>query len=340
MKIAAACIAALSASGCTLIMQGLAQEVRFTSEPPGAVFTVAGQTAVTPATLDVPKDDYDIVFTKTGYHDSRFELRRSTSIYFFASIVGGVIATAVDLVTGAWQEFETEEVHVILEPLPDTPVEIPVRLTSAPAGAEILIDGKAYGITDADLSLPWMPLELEKTVTLRLDKHEPKTVSLARKQGLLHVALDASPTIVLVEFRSEPPDAEIRVGGLLVGRTPTGVNVKWLSADAPKLVEFVREGYEREERKIAAVDTKVEVALRETIEFLPLELKILPRGADVFVDGERVGAGIETVKLRWSVSVRRHAISVSHPGYRSADVEVTREHLARPLEIRLSPDVP
>ena len=60
--------------GCSLVAQGTSQEVSFNSEPEGATFTVAGQTATTPKTLTVPKDDYTIIFQKDGFKESEYEL--------------------------------------------------------------------------------------------------------------------------------------------------------------------------------------------------------------------------------------------------------------------------
>ena len=75
--LAAAIVAALS--GCTLVVQGTSQSVTFTSEPPGATFTVAGQTATTPATLELPKDDYQIQFKRPGYEEASVDLKRKMS---------------------------------------------------------------------------------------------------------------------------------------------------------------------------------------------------------------------------------------------------------------------
>src|SRR4029077_15368560 len=88
--------------GCTLVVQGTHQPVTFTSEPTGASFTVAGQTATTPATLDLPKDDYQISFSYPGYEDASVDLRRKISNWFIGSVAMGVIASTIDLATGAW----------------------------------------------------------------------------------------------------------------------------------------------------------------------------------------------------------------------------------------------
>src|SRR5262245_36017150 len=94
-------------SGCTLVMQGTSQQVTFTSEPTGAAVTVAGQSAVTPVTLDIPKEDQQITFQLDGYEDAHYELRRGVSNWFIGSCLMGVIAASIDLATVAYKEFET-----------------------------------------------------------------------------------------------------------------------------------------------------------------------------------------------------------------------------------------
>src|SRR5258706_12401099 len=86
----------LALSGCTLLVQGTSQSVTFTSEPAGATFSVAGQTATTPATLELPKDDYQILFRHAGYEEASVELRRRMSAGFYGSPAMGVIPSAAD----------------------------------------------------------------------------------------------------------------------------------------------------------------------------------------------------------------------------------------------------
>src|SRR5579872_2257961 len=169
-------------AGCTLIVQGTSQNVSFTSEPPGATFTVAGQTATTPATLELPKDDYQISFHHPGYADASVEIHRKMSAWFVGSIVMGVIASSIDLATGAWKEFDSTDVKVTLQALPDAVLELPVTLSSDPAGADIVIDNRSYGATPRELRLSWQPKETEKAVSLRLAGYAPKTSALLRSE--------------------------------------------------------------------------------------------------------------------------------------------------------------
>jgi hypothetical protein len=327
-------------SGCTLVVQGTHQPVTFTSEPPGASFTVAGQTATTPATLDLPKDDYQISFHRAGYEDGSVELKRKMSTWFIGSIVMGVIASTIDLATGAWREFETTDVRVTLQPLPDTVVELPVAVSSEPPGAEIVIGGRSYGSTPRDLRLSWQPQEGEKELLFRLAGYAPKTAALLRRETSLRAVLEALPVVVTVRFGSKPEGAEVRVDGRPVGRTPLPVDLSWKPGDPPRSAAWSLPGYRPEKREITRDTTTLQVELQEVVEEIVLPLKIQPAGAKVLVDGVALPDGAKQVTLAWSLSKTKHTIVLSQPGYATKRLEVKREGAAAPLEVRLAPALP
>ncbi len=327
-------------AGCTLVVQGTHQPVTFTSEPPGATFSVAGQTATTPATLDIPKDDYQISFKHPGYEDGSVELKRKMSNWFIGSIVMGVIASTVDLATGAWKEFATTDVRITLQPLPDTVVELPVSVSSEPPGADIVIGGRSYGGTPRELRLSWQPKETEKEVVLRLPGYAPKTAALLRSGKTLSAALDALPVLVTVTFGSTPEGAEVRVDGRLVGRTPVPVDLTWKPGDKPRSAEWSLDGYRPEKLEITRETKELRVALGEVVEEIVLPLKIEPAGAKVLVDGVALPDGAKQVTLAWSLSKSKHTLVLSQPGYSTKTVEVKRVGAAAPLEVRLAPALP
>lgn len=327
-------------SGCTLLMQGTFQDVSFTSDPPGAAFTVAGQTAVTPASLEIPKEDCTIVFTRLGFHDASIELHCRTSPYFYGSVLMGVIAAVVDIATGAWKEFESTEVHVVMQPLPGTVQEIRVKITSEPSQAKVLLQGAEYGFTPAELNLGWLPLESQKEITLVLARHLPKTVVLKRDQACLHAILDPELEIVAVRFESIPPGAEIRIDGRSWGKTPLTVNVEWRPGATSKTVELIHDGYRPEKRPLERTQTELTLTLEEIVEEIPITVSVDPPGSGIEVDGVAAGVSPAKIPLRWSVSRTLHTLTLSHPGYRSKTVEVRRADTFSPLEIHLTPSLP
>ena len=52
------------------------------------------------------------------------------------------------------------------------------------------------------------------------------------------------------------------------------------------------------------------VELAEIVVEVPLRLTLVPRGAEIEVDGVAQPAGIAEVKLRWSESLQRHALKI------------------------------
>jgi hypothetical protein len=334
----AAALAALS--GCTLLMQGTSQTVHFSSEPEGAEFIVGGQSYTTPKDVELPKEDYQIFFRKAGYVEEPVALKRRVSWYFYGSLVMGLIAAAVDLSTGAYKEFETTKVHVVLTPLPDTAKELPVSITSDPPGAEILIGGATYGRTPKELKLAWLPADRERRITFRLDGYLEKTVPLAREEPKLHAVLARVPELRPVRFVSTPAGAEVRVDGLVLGAAPVSRNLSWESRDARKQVEFTLEGYRPLRRELTFAEAEVSATLDESVEEILLPVKVDPKGAKIAVDGVPVAEAPANVRLRWSVSRTKHTLTVTHPGYATKTVEVRREDAAKPVELRLSPALP
>jgi hypothetical protein len=334
-----ALVAALS--GCTLIVQGTSQTVTFTSEPAGATVSVGGQTGTTPVSFELPKDDYQVSFRAPGYEDHAVELKRKLSPWFIGSIFMGIIASTVDIAAGSWKEFDTTDVNVTLQPLPNTVQELPVTVTSQPPGADIVIQNRSYGATPRELRLSWQPLEKEKEITLRLAGYEDRTVNLHRSAKELAGALQPKPVAVALKLTSKPDKAEIRIDGrLLPGKTPLTTDLLWKLDDKPRVVEWTLDGYRTERRDITRDTRDLHVDFQETVEEIVLPLKIEPAGARVLVDGKPYPEGTKQVSLAWSVSVTRHVLVLSQPGYATRTVEVTRAAAAGPLTVRLAPALP
>lgn len=332
---------AAALTGCGLVMQGTSQEVSFVTEPPGATFSVGGRSSTTPDTFEVPLEDYTIVFRRAGYKDETFELKRQTNSYFYWSLLMGGIAAAVDILTGAWQEFQTQLVTVKLEPLADTPHEIPVKVDSDPPGADVYTGETLHGKTPASLRLVWMTREQQKEITFRLSGYKALTLPLTRLQGELSGRLVLEEVPVKVYVTSNPRGGAVRVDGRLAGETPLEVEVLWRLKDPPKRVEIAKEGYRSVRVDLRGpADRNLHGDLAEVVEELPLRLKVVPAGADVEVDGAAVVPDAAGVPLRWSVTQKNHTVRISHPGFGSKTVDVTRAQAERPLEIRLAPLLP
>jgi hypothetical protein len=334
-----ALVAALS--GCTLVMQGTSQSVKFSSEPEGATVSVAGQTGTTPVTLELPKDDYLVSFRLAGYEDLAVDLKRKLSPWFYGSIAMGLIASTIDLASGAWKEFETTEVNVSLQVLPNTVQELPVHISSQPPGADILIQNRSYGSTPKDLKLSWQPREPEKEVTLRLAGYVDRSIALRRAEKELVGTLEPKPVSIPLKISSKPDKAQVRIDGrLLADRTPLTTDLTWKIGDKPRVVEWTLDGYQTVTREITRDSKDLHVDLQESVEDIVLLLKIEPAGAKVTVDGKPLADGAKEVKLSWSLSMTKHVLVLSQPGYTTKTVDVLRKDAAGPLMVRLAPALP
>jgi hypothetical protein len=191
-------------AGCAWVFHGMSQEVKFDSEPPGASFTVGGRAAATPATLTVPKEDYVVVFSLPGHRDATFDLKRQVHPWFYGSLAMGAVASAVGILTGAWKESQTTDVRDILEPIEERPEERPLRATSEPSGAEVLVGEAVYGRTPGEIQLAWRRAEVSKEVTFRLPRYRVRALKLEREEKELHAVMEALPQIVRVQVTSKP----------------------------------------------------------------------------------------------------------------------------------------
>jgi hypothetical protein len=256
----------LALTGCSLLAQGRSQEVTFTSDPPGAAFTVAGQSATTPATLELPKDDYRITFEKEGFHPVELDLKRRTSPYFYGSLVMGVIASSADLVTGAWQAFETTEVHVVLEQMLRR-----IRFHSTPPGAEVRVDGRPIGHTPTWTDLEWQPGAPPKKVELVLDGYHPAAFNLTREDEELGASLEEVVEAVPLDLRLLPPNGAIVVDGTLTVEPPEPVVLEWSVTRTRHALSFSCPGYRPASRVFERAESRAAhtIALEPMLPWMP-----------------------------------------------------------------------
>ncbi|MCK7546664.1 PEGA domain-containing protein [Marinobacter koreensis] len=113
---------ALLSSGCASIVSGTDQKLTFNSEPEEATVTVSGRVlGKTPLTVPVDRgSNQSITFEKEGYKTYTAQLSTTTNPWFFGNIVlGGLLGSTTDGVSGAIHEFSPDQYFVTLKP--DTP---------------------------------------------------------------------------------------------------------------------------------------------------------------------------------------------------------------------------
>jgi hypothetical protein len=107
-------LAGLLQQGCATIFHGKSQTINVTSNPPGGLVAVGGNTFVTPAQVTLRRDsDYTVVATKPGYEGTG-TIEHSVDWYTFLGniVFGGLIGWAIDFSSGSAYELSPETVTI------------------------------------------------------------------------------------------------------------------------------------------------------------------------------------------------------------------------------------
>jgi hypothetical protein len=111
----------LLATGCASIVDGRTQAVVFNSTPDGAeVIYNSTKLGVTPFTTIFQRSDADrvvVTVKKEGYEDQTLKLTTRMNYWFWGNIIlGGLIGSTTDFVSGAYTEFEPDKYFINLIP--------------------------------------------------------------------------------------------------------------------------------------------------------------------------------------------------------------------------------
>ncbi|MEA3243776.1 MAG: PEGA domain-containing protein [Pseudomonadota bacterium] len=113
-------IAAVTAiSGCASIVSGTDQALTFNSEPDEATVTIAGKVVgKTPLSVQLKKvQNQSLTFEKEGYKTYTTQLSTRLDGWFWGNILlGGVIGSTTDGVSGAMHEYSPDKYFVTLTP--------------------------------------------------------------------------------------------------------------------------------------------------------------------------------------------------------------------------------
>lgn len=116
---------AFLSTGCASVVTGADQKLTFNSEPDEAVVTVSGRVlGKTPLTVAVDRgSNQTITFEKEGYKTHTAQLSTTTNPWFFGNFVlGGLVGSTTDGLSGAIHEFSPDQYFVTLRP--DTPTGV------------------------------------------------------------------------------------------------------------------------------------------------------------------------------------------------------------------------
>lgn len=112
-------LAVLTASGCASIFSGTTQQMTFQSTPEGATVTISGRViGKTPITTTLKKEkNQSVVFTLDGHKPITMQLTTQLDNWFWGNIVlGGVIGSTTDGITGAVHHYSPSQYYVTLTP--------------------------------------------------------------------------------------------------------------------------------------------------------------------------------------------------------------------------------
>lgn len=284
-------------------MKRLPGKLTLISDPPGAeVFVDNNARGITPLA------DLELV---TGAHRLLLRLPRYQAYEAEVQIEGGGIAQTINatLVAG-WA---------------------PVSIASNPAGAEILVDGVASGLTPQTLELGAGIHELNLKLPGYRTHRDSFTLRASEPLKLATVKL--LPADGNVQVSSQPSGAAVTVEGKYRGQTPLGLS---LAPGKSHRVSFSAPGHRPAEREVQVgaegsqdLVVKLEPILGSVV------LAIEPADAQIKIDGRVIEPGTTRVQL----TAMPHRVEASKAGFATATATVTpRESLEQRVELRLGSD--
>jgi formylglycine-generating enzyme required for sulfatase activity len=205
---------------------------------------------------------------------------------------------------------ERQDVEVVLSPL-----WAEVSISSEPAGARVLLDGKDIGKTPLRAEI------LEGTYRLSLEREGYDTlartlhVTANEAQSLPPFTMVESDGIVRVE--TNPAGANVSVGGQFRGRTPVELSLR---PRQEHTITITKAGYERIARKVAVEPASSEtLALSMSPRYGTVFVTTQPVDAELYIDGRLHGPATGRVRL----TAKPHRLEVKKDGYESFATTVT-----------------
>jgi hypothetical protein len=142
-------------SGCASIVSGGSQEITFRSNPGGALVTIDGKPyGLTPITVMMKrKSGLTAAFTHDGFKPLTITLQTQINGWFLGNIlIGGLIGSTTDGVTGAMNEYSPNQYMVTLDPENTNPVEAKTMLAYPLKARQFVVANYDYLLIDLSKS--------------------------------------------------------------------------------------------------------------------------------------------------------------------------------------------
>jgi formylglycine-generating enzyme required for sulfatase activity len=205
---------------------------------------------------------------------------------------------------------ERQSLNVVL-----TPSWAPVSFSSEPAGAEVLVDGRALGVTPIELELT----AGERDVELRLRGYNAwrDTLVVYADQPEVVPPVRLTQADGRVELITDPAGAVVSVNGEFRGQTPLTLH---LDPGRQHSINLSKPGYEPVTETLSvAADSGRRLSLDLVARLGVVDISSEPPGAQVWVDGERAG----TTPQQLTLTALPHRLELRQDGYASVSTELT-----------------
>ena len=125
-------LCAFSLTSCGALFKGTTQTVSVKSFQQGASIEVDGQTYVTPALIELPRNqNYVVTISKEGYETQQVKINRTVSGgIVLLDVLFGVAPVIVDAIMGTWYNLSPKEINVNLKSKQSGALDIPVKITT------------------------------------------------------------------------------------------------------------------------------------------------------------------------------------------------------------------
>jgi len=194
------------------------------------------------------------------------------------------------------------------------------NVSSAPEGADILVDGEKVGVTPLVVKIE----EGKRTLAVKAEKFKPfeQEIAVVAGDSLSIPQIQLIPADGVIDLASSPSGAAVIINNEYRGTTPLTLN---LAPNVDQRVQVYKAGFQLSDQ---TKRLEPEQALQQQVDLradvIAVKVSVSPSDAVVYVDGQRRGAGSQTLQL----NTLPHSISVRKPGYVTQNNEIipTREN--------------
>jgi len=203
-----------------------------------------------------------------------------------------------------------------------------VSVRSEPAGAELYIADQILGTTPLTAEIP----QGRQTLRLRLDDHKPwqKTLNITAGDSMELHDIKLAKADAVITVTSKPDKANVTVNGQYRGQTPMQVAVE---PNQRLDIRLFKQGYRAHDRRLtlnAGDRQKISVSL--DAELTPVQFKVFPEDAELFIDGRSRGPANQTLEL----ATHPHEIEIRSPGFLDHSATITpRKGIAQTVNVSL-----